>query len=86
MASDVTLFLDALFAGKPDDLHILLWTLPEKRSHWFQNVGSAIQFAESMRARDLYVGVGSPVRIMGPRIAALRMKWPESSACGPTSI
>ena len=58
-APEVTLFLEALFAGKPDDLlHLLLWTLPEKRSHWFQNVESAIQFAESMRQRDLYVGVG----------------------------
>ncbi len=57
-APEVTLFLEALFAGKPDGLHLLLWTLPEKRSNWFQNVDSAIQFAESMRQRDLYVGVG----------------------------
>jgi hypothetical protein len=57
-APEVTLFLKALFAGKPDDLHVLLWTFPEKRSNWFQNVESAIQFAESMRQRDLYVGVG----------------------------
>ena len=55
---ELTLFLDALFAGKPDELHLLLWTLPEKRSNWFQNVESAIQFGESMRHRDLYVGVG----------------------------
>ena len=52
------LFLEALFAGKPDELYLLLWTLPEKRSHWFQNVESAIQFAESLREQDLYVGVG----------------------------
>src|SRR5450755_696323 len=58
IAPEVTLFLKALFAGKPDDLHVLLWTLPEKRSNWFQDVESAIQFAESMRQRDLYVGVG----------------------------
>jgi hypothetical protein len=55
---EVRPFLEALFAGKPDNLHLLLWTLPEKRSHWFQDVEKAIQFAESMRARDLYVGVG----------------------------
>ena len=51
-------FLKALFTGKPDDLHILLWTLPEKQSYWFQSVDGAIQLAESMRERDLYVGVG----------------------------
>src|ERR1019366_7916076 len=58
MPSDASLFLEALFTGKPDDLHLLLWTLPEKRSQWFQNVESAIQFAESLPERDLYVGVG----------------------------
>lgn len=51
-------FLEALFAGKPHELYVLLWTLPEKQSHWFQNVEGAIQFAESLRERDLYVGVG----------------------------
>ena len=55
-APEVALFLKALFAGKPDDLRVLLWTLPEKRSNWFQNVESAIQFAESMRQRDLLCG------------------------------
>ena len=58
MPSDASLFLETLFGGKPDELYLLLWTLPEKRSHWFQNVESAIQFAESLRERDLYVGVG----------------------------
>jgi hypothetical protein len=56
--SEASLLLEALFAGKPDDLYLLLWTLPEKRSHWFQNVEGAIQFAESQRDRDLYIGVG----------------------------
>src|SRR5712692_3534220 len=56
--SETRPFLEALFAGKPDDLYLLLWTLPEKRSHWFKNVEDAIQFAESQRDRDLYVGVG----------------------------
>jgi hypothetical protein len=66
MPSDASLFLEALFTGKPDDLHLLLWTLPEKRSHWFQNVESAIQFAESLRERDLYVGVGLSSQDYGP--------------------
>jgi hypothetical protein len=56
--SQARIFLEVLFAGKPDELNLLLWTLPEKRSHWFQDVGGAIQFAESLTERDLYVGVG----------------------------
>ncbi|MBI4903357.1 MAG: hypothetical protein HY820_06970 [Acidobacteria bacterium] len=55
---EATVFLESLFAGKPDELHLLLWTLPEKQSNWFQNVERAIQFAGSMRQHDLYVGVG----------------------------
>jgi putative DNA primase/helicase len=58
MATEPRLFLQALFAGKPDDLHILLWTLPEKESRWFQSVEDAIRYAESMADRNLYVGVG----------------------------
>src|SRR5260370_3711535 len=64
-AREATLFLEALFAGKPDELHLLLWTLPEKQSSWFQSVEHAIQFAESMRQHDLYVGVGLSVQDYG---------------------
>lgn len=56
--SETGKFLEALFAGKPDELYLLLWTLPEKRSHWFQDIDGAIKFAESLCERDLYVGVG----------------------------
>jgi len=56
--SEARIFLEALSASKPDELYLLLWTLPEKRSHWFQNIDTAIKFAESLRERDLYVGVG----------------------------
>jgi hypothetical protein len=66
MPSEACLFLEALFAGKPENLYVLLWTLAEKRSHWFQNVESAIQFAESLRERDLYVGVGLSGQDFGP--------------------
>src|SRR5258707_11462135 len=57
-ASEAAVFLEGLFAAKPDDLFILLWTLHDKQSHWFQSVERAIQFAESIGERDLYVGVG----------------------------
>lgn len=51
-------FLEALLAGKPHHLYVLLWTLATKRSHWFQNVEEAIQRATLSSALDLYVGVG----------------------------
>src|ERR1035437_2570825 len=65
MDSKPRLFLEALFTGKPDGLFILVWTLPEKRSRWFENVPDAIQFAESLRDHDMYVGVGLSARDYG---------------------
>jgi len=63
---ELTLFLEALFGGKPNELYLLLWTLADKQSHWFQDVERAIQFAESVGQRDLYVGVGFSRQHYGP--------------------
>jgi len=65
MQSEASRFLETLFAGKPDELYVLLWTLPEKESHWFRSVDDAIQFAESLHKHDLYVGVGLSGRDYG---------------------
>jgi len=65
MDSETRPFLEALFAGKPDDLYVLLWTLPEKQSHWFRKVDDAVQFAESPHKHDLYVAVGLSGRDYG---------------------
>jgi hypothetical protein len=51
-------FLHTLFSGKPDELYLLMWTLPEKRSRWFREVAEAIVLAESLSNQDVYVGVG----------------------------
>lgn len=61
------IFLEALCSGKPDELFLLLWTLPEKDSRWFRNVADAIRCAESMAAHDLYVGVGLATADYGPK-------------------
>jgi len=50
--------LEALFEDKIAGLYILLWTLPERKSTWFNDLESAIRLAESRTDRDLYVGVG----------------------------
>jgi hypothetical protein len=60
-------FLEALLAGKPDDLFVLLWTLPGKDSHWFQHLDGAIGCAESFREHDLYAGVGLSRQDYGPK-------------------
>jgi len=67
VTSESRLFLEALFCHKPEEPYALLWTLPEKRSHWFRNVEEAIRFAESQCARDVYVGVGLSERDYGPK-------------------
>ncbi len=59
-------FLDQLWAGKPSDPFILIWTLQDKRSWWFRNVEDAAAFAGSCQDQDVYVGVGLSPRDYGP--------------------
>ena len=59
-------FLEALFAGKPDELYLLIWTLADKRSRWFRSVEEAVQCAETLRNSDAYVGVGLSRQDYGP--------------------
>lgn len=51
-------FLEALFGYKPDESYVLLWTLPDKKSRWFRDLGQAARYAE-VRAEefDVYFGV-----------------------------
>jgi hypothetical protein len=65
MTTETRSFLEALFAGKPENLFLLLWTLPAKRSQWFRDLDAAIQCAESSCDHDLYVGVGLSGRDYG---------------------
>jgi hypothetical protein len=34
-------FLHELFAGKPEELYLLIWTLADKRSRWFRDLDAA---------------------------------------------
>ena len=65
--NEAKVFLEALYSGKPDELFLLLWTLPEKDSRWFRHVADAICCAESMAAQDLYIGVGLAGKDYGPK-------------------
>ena len=59
-------FFEALFGGKPNELYVLLWTLPDKESFWFRDVDSAAKHAETMQAHNLYVGLGLANQDYGP--------------------
>ena len=75
-------FLEALFANKPEELHVLIWTLADKSSKWFRDVDSAIRYAESANGQDVFIGVGLTGRDYGPdrrcpsnEIAAIGGLW-----------
>lgn len=77
-------FLNELFAGKPEELYILVWTLPDKRSRWFRDVAGAAAAAEALTGRDVYVGVGLAERDYGPsqrcpadQVAGLTAAWAD---------
>jgi hypothetical protein len=59
-------FLEQLWADKPSDLYLLIWTLQDKRSRWFQKIEEAAAFAASCQHMDVYVGVGLSPRDYGP--------------------
>ena len=77
-------FLDLLWQHKPEDLYVLLWTLQDKRSHWFRDVGKAGDFAANVNGHDVYVGVGLSKVDHGPlrrcpseEIAGLSSLWTD---------
>ncbi|MBI1955896.1 MAG: hypothetical protein HYS38_05835, partial [Acidobacteria bacterium] len=59
-------FLNLLWQYKPEDLYILIWTLADKRSHWYQEIPPAAKFVTQQKGRDVYVGVGLAARDYGP--------------------
>jgi len=77
-------FLDLLWGNKPAHLHILIWTLQEKRSHWFRDAGQAAAVVEACGQADVYVGVGLSPEDFGPhqrcpadRIAGIAGIWAD---------
>jgi len=72
-------FLTLLWRYKPEEHYILVWTYPDKRSHWFQDVERAAEFVERTTGVDLYVGLGSSKEDLGP---ARRCKSDEVAGIG----
>lgn len=59
-------FLNLLWECKPEDLYLLIWTLQDKQSHWFQDIGAAAEFVLRARGLDVYVGVSVSKKNLGP--------------------
>jgi len=60
-------FIEALWAEKPADQMILLWTWPDRRSYWCKDMAEATLLAESLQQTlDVYIGVGLRGKDLGP--------------------
>jgi len=77
-------FLHELFAGKPEELYLLIWTLADKRSRWFRDLDAAASAVEALNQQDVYVGVGLSPKDYGPgqrcpsdEIAGLVAAWAD---------
>jgi hypothetical protein len=51
-------FLNLLWQFKPEEMYVLIWTLPDKCSYWYRDVAAAAEFVLNVRGLDVYVGVG----------------------------
>lgn len=77
-------FLELLWQFKPEELFILLWTLPDKKSHWYQDISKAAEFAANVSFLDVYAGVGLSKADHGParrctsdEIAGITALWAD---------
>src|SRR5689334_15586660 len=59
-------FFNLLWLDKLASLFILVWTLRDKRSHWFRDVAAAARFVESVHGQDVYMGYGLSPEDYGP--------------------
>jgi len=74
-------FLEALFAGKPDELYLLIWTLADKRSRWFRDIDAAASAVEALTQQDIYVGVG-----LSPRDYGSGQRCPSDEIAGLAAV
>jgi hypothetical protein len=59
-------FLNLLWQFKPEEFYVLLWTHPDKQSHWYRDIAAAAEFVLKSRGLDVYVGVGLSMADHGP--------------------
>lgn len=67
MSGDATKFLDGVYPDVPAGHAVLLWTLPDRQSHWCKDAASAAERAAQLgETRDVYLGVGTRLAGLGP--------------------
>lgn len=59
-------FFKLLWQFKPEELYVLLWTHPDKQSHWYRDIATAAEFVLKSRGLEVYVGVGLSMADHGP--------------------
>src|SRR4051812_46789027 len=65
--SDARDFLRSVWAGKEDDLYLLVWVLQTKQSAWFRTVDQAADYISMLPpGDDIYTGAGLAARDHGP--------------------
>lgn len=77
-------FLNLLWQFKSEELFVLLWTHPDKQSHWYRDIAAAAEFVLQSRGLDVYMGVGLSTADHGPaqrcvsaEIAAISGFWAD---------
>lgn len=88
-------FFDALLGAAPDDLHSLLWTLQDKRSHWTPVDAGPATVADKAQAladdgKDVYMAVSlaatpglSDTRIRSANAAGIFGLWADIDIADP---
>jgi len=85
---DIETFMDALFRDVDGDRQVLVWTLPNKRSHWAPSAEAAAKKAAALRPKhDVYVGVGiAPADFGVPKKDLHKRRCPSHKIAGISGI
>ncbi len=78
-------FLETFLSRKPSEQYFYLWTLSDKRSHWFLDAPAAIETASAVRDKtDVYIGMGlfpsareSSVRVNKSEVSGILGAWAD---------
>lgn len=84
-------FFERLYKNKPNDLYILIWELPGRKSVWHTDLARATTYAETLGIwHNVYFGVGLSSRDYGPDhrviatdIAGIPGLWVDIDVAGP---
>lgn len=60
----IDVFFNTIF-GEDNQDNKLIWTLKDKKSHWFTDIGKMIEFVEN-NPEDIYYGLGTTGKKKGP--------------------